>query len=86
MKYEKGRLPVKCPACKNKLDGHMTTEGKVDNPKQGDIGICFYCRSVMEFQGGLEVKAIDVDSIDSEEIRTTIKMALYMVKNKVRHD
>jgi hypothetical protein len=84
--YEKGRLPITCPECNKKLDGHMTTEGKIDNPKKGDIGICYYCRSVLEFQGGLEVKIIDVNDIDSEEIRTTIKMALYMVKNKVRND
>lgn len=85
-KYEKGRLPITCPACNKKLDGHMTTEGKLDNPKKGDLGICYYCRVVLEFQGGLEVKQINVDDIDSEEIRTTIKMALFMVKNRVRND
>ncbi len=86
MNYEKGRLPINCPACKKKLDGHMTTDGEVKNPKKGDIGICYYCHIVLEFQGGLEVKQIEIKDIDSEQIRTTIKMALYMVKNRVRND
>ena len=85
MTYEKGRLPVKCPACKKKLDGHITTDGVYANPKKGGIGICYYCHVVFEFQGGTDVKQIDVDELEPEETRKTIKMVLYMVKNKVNN-
>lgn len=82
--YEKGRLPVKCPACEKKLDGHITTEGVYKNPKKGDIGICFYCHAILEFQGGTLVNQINVDDIEPEETRNTIKMALYMINNRIK--
>lgn len=39
-----------CPTCKTHLDGASSGES-FNQPQQGDLSICIYCGSMLEFDG-----------------------------------
>ncbi len=82
MSVEKGRLKVQCPHCKKILTGHLSTEGKLDNPSKGDICICIDCHSILKYQGGAKLKKISIAQVRDKKLRDTLQMALYMVMNQ----
>ena len=46
--------PSGCPVCFRKLDGTtcLTADAK---PKSGDVSVCFYCASLLEYDENLNV-------------------------------
>lgn len=47
MKLESSKLF--CPKCKTKLDGFTSVSEDSVVPESGDVTICFYCSSVLEY-------------------------------------
>lgn len=43
---------VFCPSCGHQLDAATIIEGKALRPKEGDIGICFKCGTLFEYEEG----------------------------------
>lgn len=59
-----GRLETSphCPHCKYVIDGFTSLEGK-DAPGEGDISICAYCQTVLEFDGNGGLKFATADAL-----------------------
>jgi hypothetical protein len=61
------RLPLcLCPVCESKLDAATATDDDNVVPKSGDVTICIYCTSVLEFTDDMTVEQIDVKSVEPE--------------------
>lgn len=82
--HEKGRLVMFCPSCKKKLDGHMTTYGKIDNPRPGDYCLCFYCHEILVCTKGDKLKKISLNDVKNKETRETIRVALHLRKAQAK--
>lgn len=37
---------MKCPSCGGQIDAHINRHGKKQEPRKGNVLICFYCRDV----------------------------------------
>lgn len=64
-----------CPYCGAKVDAAMGADGQDHIPKKGDIGICFTCTGLHEFQDDLtfkELKLEDLDPADQIQVRAAI--------------
>lgn len=57
---------VKCPICDYKLDGATSMEDPQIKPKPGDIGICFNCGALLQYEEGYFVHELP------EEYRKTL--------------
>lgn len=53
-----------CPHCKKRLDGFAHLEGKA-TPSVGDITVCAYCSSVLEFTSGLKLKFAAMEGLEN---------------------
>jgi predicted RNA-binding Zn-ribbon protein involved in translation (DUF1610 family) len=45
----------RCPLCGHKLDGASAVDDD-DRPKEGDIGVCISCATVLQYSADLQVK------------------------------
>ena len=54
-----------CPSCKANLDAATKFAGPAGGPKPGDLSVCFYCGSMLEFDASLRLKFIDTVTWDS---------------------
>jgi len=44
-----------CPHCGEKLDGSTCVTKEIAIPKEGDIGVCFKCGTLLEYEEGFFV-------------------------------
>ena len=79
---QKGRMLFICPNCGKTLDGHMTSEGKMDDPSKGDICICVGCHSILKCEGAHKLKKITIEDVKNKELKETIMVALNMFYNR----
>jgi hypothetical protein len=54
-----------CPNCGEKLDAATSVTDKNAIPKEGDIGICFKCGTLLEYEEGFFVHELSQKSLDA---------------------
>lgn len=57
-------IPI-CPHCLKGLDGFTSTKGQT--PRNGDVSICLYCNSTLEFinvMGQLHLQPVSDDALE----------------------
>lgn len=59
---------VFCPNCGKQLDGTTFIKRGDVMPRPGDLSICFYCGTILEFEEGFFVHEFTKDMIDSLKI------------------
>lgn len=72
-----------CPVCHTELDAATNVEDD-QAPKPGDVTICVYCATVMEFtEGGLRIMSQEeLDAVHPETIRLVNEVAARCRKAK----
>lgn len=74
------RIPqTACPSCNIELDA---AEGVTDPnaiPKPGDVTVCFYCSTVLEYTEDMQLTAIDLMSLQPE-VQDVIAMAILQIQ------
>lgn len=68
-----------CPCCKRVLDGASCLEDEKLMPNAGDITICIYCLTILEFDNNL--KLLEMTNEQISELPHEMRMDL----NKIRH-
>jgi hypothetical protein len=63
-----------CPKCETVLDGATDLDGKGVAPSPGDITMCIYCHTVMEFTDDMQFAEFDVTTLPQadQDIFTTM--------------
>ncbi len=56
----------RCPACNHDIDAATAADGTGAKAKEGDLSICFYCASVLQFRASLSLAVFDVNGLDAE--------------------
>lgn len=50
---------LRCPHCDGRIDGAAVTFG--GQPEGGDVGVCFHCYGLLEYDGKGSAAKIDLD-------------------------
>jgi len=53
-----------CPICGEKLDGGTAVTDNNAIPQEGDIGVCYKCGTLLEYEEGFFVHEIDQSTLD----------------------
>ncbi len=56
---------MKCLECGKNIDKPVNFDDRSLKPKNGDIGICFFCGHVHQFVNG-QIRPVDFDSLSRE--------------------
>lgn len=67
--------PCSCPKCGVSLDAATDASGGDAEPRPGDVTICFYCQSVLEFTEEMEFEKINIKDLQPE-VQDVIVMML----------
>ena len=59
---------VNCPTCNRTLDGATCVDNEDILPKIGDLSVCMYCGTILEYEDGLFLHAISDESLESLKI------------------
>jgi hypothetical protein len=70
----------RCPACASPINGHANADGARCGPKPGDLSVCLYCTSFLQFEdsGVRELKPADLEQLEPEA-----RMAINLVRDAV---
>lgn len=68
-----------CPICKAPLDRAMNPEGPGKLPEKGDVSICFYCLTALEFTEGLNLAVLDIEKTTPECRRQLAELTAAMM-------
>jgi len=58
--------PCKCPGCGVPLDATTDPSDQNATPEPGDVTLCFYCETLLEFDEQLELREIDIKTLQPE--------------------
>lgn len=60
-------VPVcKCPTCHLTLDATTSADGRICEPRPGDVTICIGCTTPLIFNSDLLLEHVDIKSLESE--------------------
>jgi hypothetical protein len=59
--------PSECPECGKNNDVATNANGGDDPPNPGDISVCFYCGTALEFTDELTLTRLDLSTLGPEE-------------------
>lgn len=71
-----------CPSCKKVLDGWSSTSPGGGGPSDGDVTVCIYCGSALEFADNLtRFKLIPDDQVDTHPAAADIHRISDVIHN-----
>ena len=77
---------LKCPSCGSKNDGATLVEGAESiSPKDGDLGVCFYCGTIYAYQDDVTtLKEVSDEELAKYpmELLTTVDRARWAIMRK----
>lgn len=66
----------RCPFCLSRLDGSTEVTGEDAQPKEGDLGVCYYCGGYVCYDKFDMIRALSNDELESlTEIERTQMIA-----------
>jgi hypothetical protein len=68
-----------CPSCGIPLDAASGVSDADAQPETGDITVCFYCNTVLEYTGDMDLVAVDIMTLQPE-VRDLVTMALLQIQ------
>ena len=71
--------PCPCPNCGAMNDAATSASGDASAPEAGDISICLYCASPLQYAEDMSLVDLDVSTLSSEE-----KVLVYEATMKVK--
>ena len=81
---------VYCPSCNKQLDGITSMAGET-SPCKGDITICLYCATILEFEDGNFLHEMSEDDISKlkmnhpgthAELMSTMNLVKHIINEK----
>lgn len=74
-------------SCRAELNDQTSVNGPLVQPRVGDLSVCVYCCTVIEFDQALQLRALtqdEIDALDPEE-RRLLEHAVSVVKLAHEH-
>lgn len=67
--------PSTCPTCMTTLDAVTGMTDPDAMPEPGDVTVCFYCTTVLEYAEDMTLQIVDIKTLEPE-VRDVIAMAM----------
>lgn len=71
--------PSQCPVCETFLDAATGINDHAAIPQPGDITVCLYCTSILEYNNAMSLVTVNRDEIEPE-VLSLIDMAIASIQ------
>lgn len=71
--------PTQCPVCETSLNATTGVSDHAAIPQPGDITVCLYCTSILEYDNAMSLVTVNRDEIEPE-VLSLIDMAIASIQ------